>query len=297
MGIKMNWPSVASQNLDAIEIYRSNNLIDEKNPGAPIATLPPTATEYEDNTVTNKSVYYYRIASRKGTERAFGENMNAGYFSEVGPGAEVPIRGDWNSGYFNAVPMAQLISPADLAAKVPILVGYNKGNFTTWHKMVYKGKIIYIPNSWVVAMSWNELYAAGLLFGTDDFGQKPDGAFASPVKQRTIVNINGLDYILRAQRAYDLPYTQYGTADELKTAGGEWRSTMTRLMRAANEPQAGALPRLGDMTSAPGVCLTPHQMSATTAAAFITASTPAVLTAVSLTTRYNVTLVLELIMP
>lgn len=296
MGIRLKWDSQADQNLDAMEIYRSSSPIDSKAPGTPLATLAGTATEYEDTTVTNKSIYYYRICGVKGSERAWGANTTTGYFSETGPGRTVPFRGDWNSGYMDTVNVSDLITPADLLAKVPALGNFGaRGNFTQWYKMCYKGKVLFFPNTYIVVATWNELYNAGLMFGEAGNGQTPAGVPSPATPQRTVVNINGLEYILRAPKLSNLPYSQYLT-NQADTIGSEWRSTMTRLLRISLEPQDGALPRLYDNTATTGT-LGPHLSSSTGTAIHMAAAPASLLTGGALTTRVTTALVLELVMP
>jgi len=295
MGIKLKWDSMVDQNLDAVEVYRSSTAIDSKNPGTPLVSLAASATAYEDNTVTNKSVYYYRICGKKGTERAWGANQVTGYFSETGPGRAVPFRGDWLSGYMDTISTADLITPADLMAKVPALASFSRGSFTQWYKMCHKGKVLFFPNSYVVSASWNALYAAGVVFGTDDFGQIPTGTPPNPVKQRTIVNINGLEYILRLARHSSIPFSQYLTA-QADTIGSEWRSTMSRMCRMTLEPQDGALPRLYD-NSVSNIAVGPHLSAATTIASVTTNAPGALITTSTLAVNLPTVMVLELVMP
>lgn len=296
MGIKLQWDSMADQNLDAMEIYRGNTPIDSKAPGTPLATLAGTATEYEDNSVTNKSIYYYRICGVKGTERAWGANVTSGYFSETGPGRMVPFRGDWNAGYMDTLNVADFITPADLLAKVPALGNYGaRGAFSQWYKMCYKGKVLFFPNAYVLQATWNELYAAGLMFGEAGNGQIPAGTPSPATPQRTVININGLDYILRAPKLSNLPYSQY-LANQADTIESEWRSTFSRMSRATLETQDGALPRLYDNSSSIAV-IGPHLASATTTATHGSTTPGQLAVTGALTSRVATALVLELIMP
>ncbi|QXO09598.1 hypothetical protein pEaSNUABM11_00174 [Erwinia phage pEa_SNUABM_11] len=295
MGIKLQWDSQADQNLDGIEIYRSASPISTTAPGTPLITLAGTATAYEDNTVVNKSIYYYRIAGKKGTERAWGENISSGYFSETGPGRTYPIRGDWNGGMFDYLDIADFITPADLLAKVPALGNYGtRGSFTTWYKMAYKGKVLFIPNTYVVTATQAELYKMGVLFGTDDFGTIPTGTPSPGVNQRTKVNINGLDYILRCPRLSNVPLTQYLTAQD-DTIASEWRSTGSRLSRATLESDNGMLPRLWDNTNSMAV-IGPH-LNTTSLVGAHAAGAPGTLVGLNTGTRYAALLLLELVMP
>ena len=294
MGIKLKWPSMADQNLDAVEVYRGTTPISSANPGNPIVTLPGTATDYEDNTVLNKSIYYYRIVARKGTERAWGANTATGYFSETGPGRTTPLRGDWNAGLMDILNTTDFITPNDLAAKLPVLNNFGgRGSFSKWYKFSYKGKVLFIPDSYVVSASWNDLYLAGLMFGEAGNGQIPAGTPSPAVAQRTIVNIGGLDYVVRAPKLSNAPYSQYITTAD--TTASEWRSTMSRMVRATVETQADALPRFYDNTGTQST-LGPHLFTSV-AAAYHNANNPAVIASAAFQTRMATFLVFELVMP
>lgn len=294
MGIKMKWDSQAGQNLDAIEIYRSNNPIDSSAPGAPLVTLAGTATEYEDTTVRNKNLYYYRIAGKKGTERGWGENQLTGYFSETGPGRTTPLRGDWNAGMMDVIPQADLITMADFFAKLPQLAKYGAvaNTITSWYKVCYKGKVLFVPSSALTNMSWNELYTEKAIFGEVSTNQLPNGSLASG---KLTVEINGLTYIVRCPRLSPLAYSNYITTQD-QTLGSEWRDVMSRLVTASAEPQPGAKSRLFDLPNGPFIVLGGHLQNTASCVAMLPAA-PGALSYGGTTQRYAIGLILELVMP
>ncbi|QVW56028.1 hypothetical protein pEaSNUABM10_00165 [Erwinia phage pEa_SNUABM_10] len=294
MGVKISWDSQAGKGLDAVEVYRSKTKIDPQNPGTPLATLDPNLTSYEDFTAVNKNLYYYCLAAKKGTERSFGTSQLTGYFSETGPGNATIARGSWNAGFMDRVPSASFITGADLAAKLTGLVySGGVGSPSNWFKFAYKGKILFFPDVALFTTTWNRFYDAGMVFGTDDFGKTPAGVPGS-VNQKRVVEINGLQYIARLAKLSDIDLGKYLTAQD-DTIASEYRSTLTRLVRATVETQAGALRRLGDGTSLP-VMLGQHLYSATQAA-YAPAGSPATLAAISITSNATTAIVLELIMP
>lgn len=290
----MSWDSQASQNLDAIEIYRSTSPIDMTSPGTPIVTLPGSATEYEDFTAKNKSLYYYRLASRKGTDRGWGENQFVGYFSETGPGRNYPIRGDWNAGMMDILSGTNFINAADFFAKLPSLTKFGAvaNNIPQWYKMCYKGKVLFVPSVALVTASWNELYSANAIFGEVSTNQLPNGPYASG---KLTVEINGLTYIVRLPKISPLAYSNYITTQD-QTLGSEWRDTVTRLFVSSLEPQSGAKSRLFDLTGGLWTMLGSHLNSATGCVATLPAA-PAALTYGGIGQRYATGLILELVMP
>ncbi|QQO90645.1 hypothetical protein pEaSNUABM42_00161 [Erwinia phage pEa_SNUABM_42] len=294
MGVKISWDSQAGKGLDAVEVYRSKTKIDPQNPGTPLATLDPSLTSYEDFTAVNKNLYYYCLAAKKGSERSFGTNQLTAYFSETGPGNATLARGSWNAGFMDRVPSASFITGNDLAAKLTGLVYTgNPGQPANWFKFAYKGKILFFPDVALFTASWSRFYDAGMVFGTDDFGKTPSGVPGS-VNQKRIVEINGLQYIARLAKLSDIDLGKYLTVQD-DTIASEYRSTLTRMLRATVETQAGALRRFGDMTSLP-LMLGQHLYSATQAA-FAQAAAPATLGVTAITTAVSTAIVLELIMP
>lgn len=295
MGVKLNWDDQSDQNLDRIEIYRAAAKGDTQKPANLLVTLPATATSYEDLTVKNKNLYYYRIAAVKGSEYAWGEPQLAGYFSETGPGRAVPLRGDWNAGFMDRIPIANFITGPDLRTKVPEMNAMGGlWNPNNWYKLVHKGKIIFIPDSNLVSASWNELYNAGLVFGEDGFGQLPTGPAGSK-NQKYVININGLEYIVRLPRLSPLPTTQYLTTTD-QMVGSEWKDCISRLVVASTNNDATARTRLYDQgTSWPSGG--PHLANATQCAVVVAANSEKIGSPVNIGTRMTTPLVLELIMP
>lgn len=291
MGVKLSWDSQAGKGLDAIEIYRDVKPIDPTNPPAPIKTLAADAVAYEDTTVKNKNLYYYAIAAAKGSERAFGANQLVGYFSETGPGREVVYRGDWNAGYMDYILTGELITSADLAAKLPELVNSGVSNIAGWFKFAYKGKVLFVPSGGVFTTTWQRLYDAGMVYGDDSVGLSPAGA-PGAVKQSKIVEINGLQYRVRMPKLSNIGLDKYLTLPD-DSIGSEFRSTTSRLLRMTVETQNGALPRFYDAATLPQFFGQHHA----TAANVMYSSTTAVNTQIAKTTNLVTGVVLELIMP
>lgn len=293
MGIKLNWPSLAKENLDSIEIYRSNAPVSRDNPGTPLVVLASDATNYEDETVRNKSIYYYRMASVKGGVRGWGENKQEGYFSETGPGRTVPLRGNWDSGWMDYIPTAQFIDGAGLRAKI----GDGKlagGNPTSWYKLCYKGKVLFIPNSYALSLSHDTAYAYGLLFGEDGVGQLPSGP-AGNVNQRCVVEIGGLQYLVRMPRVSSQPTTEY-VLDASTAPGSEFFDLIMRLISSGSDTTVNQKAKLFDNTEHPGEVLGPHLQTAANVAAY-RRTPPVPMSAVAKSTALDALVILELIMP
>ncbi|MGL5397353.1 MAG: hypothetical protein ACRDBQ_19050 [Shewanella sp.] len=248
MGIKLNWKLVPGQTLDSIEIYRGDKPIDRGNPGTPLATVAGNATEYEDMTVKNKHMYYYCIAGVKGNERAWGENQQAGYFSETGPGNHAPIRGNWLSGFMDTLSGSQFITGVSLGEKIPKLVGLNGlSTLNKWYKVVHNGKILFVSSNFMYSTpSWT--YDNGLMYGTKGFGKQWPHGYDGAVDQLTTVEIDGLTYIVRIARL-DADSNLGYLADKGVSgiAGSEWQECIGRLyQRSLGDDPVYGKPRFHD---------------------------------------------------
>ncbi|ANZ50070.1 putative virion structural protein [Erwinia phage vB_EamM_Parshik] len=294
MGIKLDWVDQSAQQLTAIEIYRSATPISTTNPGTPLVTLPGNATSYEDSTVKNKSRYYYRIAAVKGSDKSFSPNQLTGYFAETGPGRSTPMRGDWNAGFMDVLPMNDFVSMSSLFTKLPGLAKYGPVATTipSWYKMCYQGKVLFVPSAAITNMSWNELYAEKAIFGEESTATLPNGTLASG---KLMVEIGGLNYIVRCPKLSPVAYSNYVTLQE-QTVDSEWRDTVSRLAQLSLEPQAGAKTRLMDLTGAPFIAVGGHLQNATQHTAILTAA-PGALSYGGVNNRYAIGLILELVMP
>ncbi|ANZ48183.1 putative virion structural protein [Erwinia phage vB_EamM_Asesino] len=297
MGITINWDDQTDQQLDAIEVYRSDAVINPNNPGTPLATLPGTARSYEDTTVKVGNTYFYTVAVVKGGNRSFGASQSQGYFSNLGPGPQRVIRGDWVRGYFGEIMNVDWVSPVDVVTKIKAALKSTAGlTFVTssdrWHKFIYKGKIFFAPSTRMIYSTYQNAYNAGFLFGEDGVGHLPTGD-AGTVNQKTVIEINGYQFLVRPIRMTDKPTTQYLTsADDF--LNGEWKSTFARLRLDANAMvDPTVLPRFSDYSSI-DYCGGPHLADANNCAT-ANSGNPELLATTVKTSNINWCIVLELL--
>lgn len=96
-------------------------------------------------------------------------------FPDSGPGPKTLKNGTTELGYFGEISSAELFSLGDLRRQLNFWVGVDRDPNPTWVKLFSSGKVIYFPTQPLVGnVSWNTLYAAGLVYGTDDNGVVPD---------------------------------------------------------------------------------------------------------------------------
>ncbi|MEY5681666.1 hypothetical protein WI971_23760 [Salmonella enterica subsp. enterica serovar Corvallis] len=249
MSIILNWKQQPGQTLDSIEIYRYDGprqSVNPVSPGEPIATLPGNTTTYEDKSTEAYKTYQYRIVAVKGKEKVMGLPIVQGDFPMTGPGPQELIRGDWWRGYFGTLTNEEFIFSY---VEMNGLIGFYAWNNSPklFHKFVYKGRILFIPDTYTRSgTSWNEQYRQGLAWGTDDFGSAPAGV--TNTNQRKTFNKDGYEYVLRLPRLADYNYVHssyfIGSSYLLE---GEWHNTFASLFR-----YSGVVRRLGDLPTRTG---------------------------------------------
>jgi hypothetical protein len=199
MAITINWPSSNAGVATAIRIYASTTKMTDDTLGAPIATLAGTETSYAWTPPTDNTVYYFRIAIDRGTDTYLSPNQPYGYFSTTGPGSQVPIRGDWEYGYFGLVPKADMMTMAQLSTLLTTnaMTPAAEGNFTGYHKLVYQGKIYFYPDAYVASnQTWQTYYEKGYMYGIDGNGNPP--ITVTPTNQLRIVTIGANQFKVRS---------------------------------------------------------------------------------------------------
>lgn len=168
MPIKLDWVdhNVAA---DSRKVYRSLTKIDQGNLGTPIATLAGNALTYTDNTVQRGVTYHYVVTNVVGADEAPSAEYIVAYIPYTGPGPQTLLRGTWEYGYFGRVPLEDILSAVELGAAVslPNTITIDTGTGNYWHKIVYKGKILFYPNNRIAsALSFQQLYQLGCVYGT-----------------------------------------------------------------------------------------------------------------------------------
>lgn len=196
MLIRLLWTD-RNESEDGTYVYRSTSPILVNELPDPYATLEAGVTKFDDTNVERGEVYYYRLGVFKGEQLAVSNQITAHAVQRSGPGPQTLIEGDYEAGYFGKVSPVDLFNGYELVSAVG-LTGFNLQNtFPTWFKFAYKGKILFIPMKplgW--NKTWNDLYHAGLVYGTDDNGP---GFLkgVTPTNQYKTVTKNGDQFIVR----------------------------------------------------------------------------------------------------
>jgi hypothetical protein len=114
---------------------------------------------------------------------------------DSGPGPTTLKAGTIDEGYFGITTLAQLFTPDEVAAAGPMTTGTPNTAANTdqngWLKFIKAGKIFYIAKRpfRITNIAWADIYAAGMVYGTNDNGKYPVG---TPVNQlRTLTKVAG----------------------------------------------------------------------------------------------------------
>lgn len=180
MPIKLDWID-HNVSADSRKVYRSTSKIDVGNLGTPLAVLAGNALTYTDNTVQRGVVYYYVVTSVQGDDEAPSAQYVMAYIPYTGPGPQALARGTWETGYFGRVPLEDIMTATEMVAACDlvssgVIASVVAGNY--WHKVVYKGKILFFPNLFIAnTISFLSLYQKGLVYGLE-----PSANWPAPVK-------------------------------------------------------------------------------------------------------------------
>jgi hypothetical protein len=147
-----------------------------------------------------------------------GGGGNRPILLDSGPGPQQLLFGDQNLGFFGEVAASDVLTSAALATQISELATYSQINAgDPWLKFVYNGKYLFIAKRPLFnLLTWNKLYGAGLIYGTDDNGTFNNGAPTNQIrlvgtgpyrfKTRTLTN----DAVDPSTLAYTAPGS-YGT--------------------------------------------------------------------------------------
>lgn len=239
MGIQINWTDFNTAAPDGFKIYRSLAPINPASPPAPLATVGPAIRTYDDTATSRNTVYYYRVSAFDAASgEVFSPDIVTGYYPYTGPGPQQLLRGDFSSGFFGEIPIADLFTPAELRALVfPTIAADNLA--TVWLKFACNGKILFTPDRHIgLNASFNTLYANGLVYSGIPQAQWPTQATLEGrgvVAQNKVVQKGEDEFYVR------LPGTRKSRISNSATPadhyGGEWDTGIAPLFYNNADPQ------------------------------------------------------------
>lgn len=190
------------------EIYRSDAAFTSANkPATPIATLTAGESAWLDTTAVQGNSYYYMWASydKDRTRVAYSGVVRLTAVEYSGPGQTALSWGSNNLGFYGPVGVAVLpglntLLTNEYGATFASNVGAKS---QPWLKYAYKGKILFISQGAVVQSSWNNIYAAGMVYGDIDQDTIP-GAPSGAARVNKVARVkNGTDeFIVRMVRGF-----------------------------------------------------------------------------------------------
>jgi hypothetical protein len=159
-------------------------------------------------------------------------------YSDTGPGPTDLVKYDTatSSGYFGTVDNASFFTTDQIEAKALVsMTGttYGRGLTGLWQKFVVQDKILFMPK--VIQRqntSWDDLYKAGFIFGTDDNGIDP-GVNAPVNQRRTIDWVDGngkiFTFAIRVAKGLTVNPSNNSGSTSPDVVGSEYSLTMERI--------------------------------------------------------------------
>jgi hypothetical protein len=249
MPIKIDWSDPNSA--DDYTIYRSASPIADAALPASLAVVPGGTLTYTDDTAVRNQVYYYRVASRKGTEVALTPNKVLAYMPYTGPGPQSLLRGDWNFGYFGKIPMSDLFSAQECKNLVGTITASSTENTAAdlgWLKFVYKGKILFIASQALYNnLTWETLYRAGVIYGnfpSADWAPYAKTTFGT-IPQAKVVNKGDHQLIMRVPTSRAVMASTGATAAD--QTGGEYDLVLPYAFQVRTYPDTLGIRTLDDI--------------------------------------------------
>lgn len=251
MPIKIDWtdPNTA----DDYTVYRANTPIADGALPAALAVVPGGTLTYTDSTAVRNQVYYYRVASRKGTEVALTPNKVLAYMPYTGPGPQALLRGDWNFGYFGKLTMADLFSSQEcklFAGNIPSSATENTDAALGWFKFVYKGKILFIASQAVfLNLTWETLYRAGVIYGnfpSADWAPYAKTTFGTIPQAKSVVR-GEHSFVMRVPTSRAVMSSTSGAAAD--QVGGEYDLILPYVFQVRQFPDALGIRQMDDIVN------------------------------------------------
>lgn len=209
MAIKITWPSQVSNDIVEFKVYISETPINDST--VPVATLSGTDTEYTYSSALDNKVYFIKVMGKNSKNEEFiTGDYSFGTFVSTGPGSQTLKFGNWTVGYFGRVPIADMITFADLRTAVGLDgIGTIGTNPLHYDKFILNGKILFFPvGGFLNGVTWGQLYSKGLIYGTNDNGNVPSGVSVTPVNQNKVITFKGFNFKVRTPVGSTLPTNQ-----------------------------------------------------------------------------------------
>lgn len=203
MALKLTWKN-NNVVANTIKIYRGDAKLDPANLPAPLVELTNGENEWVDETAAYGKTYFYILAVVTANDFIPTANQQILVADNRGAGSSTLLYGDDNVGYFGTVLAADFLTNLDIIAVAATVSGLPATLVQApWHKFVRKGKILYMPTAPFGQVTYNALYAAGLVYGVKGSGPtEANLGGLTPVDQYRPINFKGQEYIPRLMRGF-----------------------------------------------------------------------------------------------
>lgn len=196
MSIIVNWLEHVFDPEEVVIIQRSDTRNGTFNI---LATIEHGTTSYIDTSALDNTVYFYKVLNTLNESTGSSIVIPLANFPNAGPGNTVPIRGDWEVGYFGEVDASLLPPYTDVRLKTGPPPYTNP---LKWFKWIINGRIIYFANSY-----YQQNYSVTAM------GKIFPAAGTDRVANGVIVSLNGFNYLAR------LPYVTNKFTTEINPFG------------------------------------------------------------------------------
>jgi hypothetical protein len=172
-------------------------------------------------------------------EMMLGKAPVGSYYGSSGPGPKTLKYGTLTLGYFGTTTTTELFGALELG-RLLNFTNFGVDCFTAglyWFKFAYNGKILYVPNQQLKNfISWNDIYGAGLVYGTKSNGAYP--ATPAAWQHNVITKVEGpitWGFIPRLMTGWPDPtYPGAGLDAYPQSSNSEWQQLLGRVCTSGN---------------------------------------------------------------
>lgn len=206
MSLKLSWKNPNTQPT-TIDIYRGDTSTVDLT--TPLVTVDGATTSWIDTTALFGKTYYYVWAVNSAKDRVVSRPQKIEVADRRGPGPNTLVYGNELYGYFGSVPTADFVNSAAITGALKSLTGIDTTvYYPKWYKYSRNGKVLFVPDTRFGDATWQNLYNAGAVFGTNDVGAaNPPGT----VNQLCTFELNGDLFLIRLPKGYPDGLTWDGT--------------------------------------------------------------------------------------
>lgn len=197
MALKLKWKN-PNKGATTIDIYRSDT--SQVDTTTPLVTLSNGELEWVDMNAQFGKTYFYVWAVNTLNDRVVSRPQKIEVSDRRGPGSNLLLQGNENYGYYGNVSSGDFINTGVILSALKTLSGIpSTVIFPTWYKFIRNGKVFFVPDMQMGDVTWNSLYAAGAVYGTND-----NGPVDTPqnVNQLCTFELNGDLFKIRVPKGY-----------------------------------------------------------------------------------------------